>query len=121
MILKTFFKSDMLGLAGSGLCLVHCLLMPALLCIGDSCCSSTSSVFNPDYLFLGLSGSAVFFASRSEPAKNVKLTLWLFLTLAIVGFIIEAVFDYPPYLLYLASTGLVITHLYRLTRKNSCC
>jgi hypothetical protein len=116
------YKSDLLGLAGSGLCIVHCLLVPFLLCIDDSCCSSSSiDLLSPDYLFLGLSGTAVFFSSRKELNFKVRVLLWIFLAITIVGFSLEHFLAYPPYVLYSGSAGLVITHLYRLKRNKVCC
>jgi hypothetical protein len=120
MLLK-INKSDIMGVAASGLCLVHCLLLPVFLCFGDSCSSSSFLDFNADYLFLGLSGSAVFFVSRRSVSGRIKYLLWGFFALALAGFSMEYFFEQTPWLLYAGSAGLISVHAWRIFKGGACC
>lgn len=83
----TFFLkkyADQIGIAASGLCLVHCLLMPFILafwlghnrCAESATCREESTGFNYDYLFLGFSALAVWLASGHCSRRWLKTLMW---------------------------------------------
>ncbi|MDQ3191365.1 MAG: MerC domain-containing protein [Bacteroidota bacterium] len=116
-------KSDIVGILSSGLCLVHCLALPAaFICLGDSCASDSHAGFNYDYLFLSFAVVAVFFTSRKTNSLFIKFSLWTFLLICTLGIVFH---DYSPfikYIIYLGSAGLIISHVLNIRyNKHHCC
>jgi len=106
-------KADYLGITGSALCLIHCLVTPILL--------MTTTVLHDghlrigylslDYVFIGVNTAAVYFATRSVGSSIIKKALWGFLTLLVVAITLEDVNDTFRLMGYAASAGLIVTHL----------
>lgn len=70
----------MLGASASGLCLVHCAATPFLF-IAQACsvhgCAHTPVWWQSiDYIFLGISFFAIFYATRNSSKNWVKMALW---------------------------------------------
>ena len=113
-------KADYIGITGSVLCVIHCMVTPVLLL--------TSSVFQNtavrvgylslDYLFIGLNIVAVYFATRHYAPPVIKRSLWGFLSLFSVALLLEHTAPAFEYIAYLASAGLVITHLLNIRQHR---
>lgn len=114
-------KSDFIGAAASGLCLVHCIATPFLFiaqsCSATACCASGPAWWSAiDYLFIFIT----FFAIRQSIRKTTKprlkytfYTLWVLLTL----FILDEKFGlvgFSHLFKYIAAFGLIGLHLYNL-------
>ncbi|UFH53904.1 MerC domain-containing protein [Spirosoma sp. KNUC1025] len=121
--MKTDFlsrKADYIGITGSILCIIHCLITPVLL--------MTSAVFQDeqlrigylslDYVFIGVNIIAVYFATRHYAPAIIKKSLWGFLGLFTIALLLEDVAPAFEYLAYLASAGLVITHLINIRQHR---
>ncbi len=121
--MKTDFlsrKADYIGITGSVLCLVHCLVTPVLLL--------TTAVLHHDhlrigylsldYVFMGINIIAVYFATRANHSLFVKRALWGFLALFAVAILLEDVNEAFHLLGYAASAGLVMTHLINLRQHR---
>lgn len=113
-------KADYIGITGSVLCIIHCLITPILL-------MSTALVqdehlrigyLSLDYLFIGINILAVYFATRHYALPAVKKALWSFLALFAAAIILEDVNRVFTYVAYVASAGLVITHLINIRQHR---
>lgn len=106
-------KADYIGITGSVLCIIHCLVTPVLLMSTSLLTDDTFRVgfLSLDYVFIGINIIAVFFATRHFASPLVKTCLWSFLSLFTVAILLEDVSPVFEYLGYFASAGLAITHL----------
>ncbi|WP_234735129.1 MerC domain-containing protein [Tellurirhabdus bombi] len=105
-------KADYVGITGSVLCVIHCLITPVLL--------MTTALANDhalrdgylslDYVFIGINIIAVYSATRHNTSPLIKKALWGFLSLFVVALVLEEVSPIFEYLAYTASAGLVVTH-----------
>ncbi|WP_077923969.1 MerC domain-containing protein [Spirosoma sp. 209] len=113
-------KADYIGITGSVLCIIHCLVTPVLL--------MTTAVFQDeqlrvgylslDYVFIGVNIMAVFFATRHHVQPATKRALWGFLLLFATGIMLEDVNEFFEYVGYAASAGLVISHLINIRQHR---
>lgn len=110
--------ADQIGMAASGLCLVHCLLMPVLMvswlqadhCApGGGCCDATTG-FNYDYLFLAFSAAAVWTASGHCHKTWLKAMMWGCFTLLSAALLLEPYLSGAHWATYAAAIGLAIAH-----------
>ncbi len=116
---------DYLGIAGSGMCLIHCLAMPILFFIQNSFAKDLLKGLDLeniylDYLFILLCFFAVF--SVTEYGKSWKITasFWLFFLLFSISILLEEDFEYFNFLGYGASLGLIITHIININHYKKC-
>ncbi|WP_080053974.1 MerC domain-containing protein [Spirosoma aerolatum] len=105
-------RDDLIGITGSILCIIHCLITPVLVMSSTLLQYDTlrASFLSLDYLFIGINVLAVWSASRHSTSTIARF-LWLFLGLFATGLLLEEVHAGFEYLAYAASLGLVITHL----------
>jgi hypothetical protein len=106
-------KADYIGITGSVLCMIHCIITPLLL-MSSSLLDVDALRFgylSLDYVFIGINVVAVYFATRHFASPTVKACLWSFLSLFTVAILLEDVNEVFEYMGYVASAGLVITHL----------
>jgi hypothetical protein len=113
-------KADYIGIAGSVLCIIHCLITPVLL--------MTTALFQNeklrigylslDYVFIGVNIIAVYFATRHYVHPLIKKSLWGFLSLFSIALLLEDVNPFFEYVAYIASAGLVITHLLNIRQHR---
>ena len=113
-------KADYLGITGSVLCLIHCLVTPMLL--------MTTAVMRDehlrigflslDYVFIGVNIVAVYFATRANVSSAIKWALWGFLALFSVAILLEDVNETFQLLGYVASAGLVMTHVINIRQHR---
>ena len=113
-------KADYIGITGSVLCIIHCLITPILLLTSSVFQNSTLRVgyLSLDYVFIGVNIVAVYFATRHYAAPAIKRGLWGFLALFTVALLLEDVAPFFEYLAYAASAGLVITHLINIKQHK---
>ncbi|WP_019988429.1 MerC domain-containing protein [Rudanella lutea] len=111
----TSHRADYVGITGSVLCLIHCLITPVLLVTSSLLKNDVvrTSYLSLDYIFIGVNIVAVFFATRHAPV-GVRRALWGFLGLFAVCIILEDVSELFEYAAYVASLGLVGSHLYNI-------
>ena len=105
-------KADYVGITGSVLCMIHCLITPVLLLTGSLTQHSALRVgyLSLDYLFIGINILAVYSATRHYALSAIKRSLWSFLALFSVALLLEDTAPIFEYIAYAASAGLVITH-----------
>ena len=113
-------KADYIGITGSVLCLVHCLVTPVLL--------MTTSLLHDehprlghlglDYVFIGINVAAVYFAAKSGSSLAIKIALWSFLALFAASILLEDISKSYQLIGYVASAGLIITHLVNIRQHR---
>lgn len=124
-------KPDMIGVAASSLCVLHCIATPIIfLASAHSGAHAADAPFwwiLIDYLFLAISLAAINTTNRTSLRKWVGVALytcWTFLLLAILNETFE-VFHLPELAVYLPAFCMVGLHLYnqRYCRctDESCC
>lgn len=108
-------KADYVGITGSVLCLIHCLITPVLLVTSTLMKDEIvrTSYLSLDYVFITVNIVAVYFATRHAPSL-VRTLLWGFLSLFAVCIVLEDVSEVFEYAAYIASLGLVGSHLYNI-------
>ncbi len=113
-------KADYLGIAGSVLCIIHCLLTPVLIMTSTLLKDNLvrTSVLGLDYVFIGVNVMAVYFATRHATSPAIKMALWSFLALFAGALLLEHTNRVFEYLTYVASAGLVFTHLLNLRQHR---
>lgn len=113
-------KADYLGIVGSVLCMIHCLVTPILV-MTSALMKDTlvrTSVFGLDYIFIGINIMAVYFATRHATSSVIKMTLWGFLSLFAVALLLEHTDKIFEYIAYAASAGLVFAHFLNLRQHH---
>jgi hypothetical protein len=114
---KSIHKSDLVGIAGSALCLVHCILLPVVFIYNGEHHHHHHEHWlgvNIDYFFLLIAVVAVYLTTKKPWPVFVKVALWVSLTACFVGI---ALHDYEPslkYVLYLGSLGLITSHIFNI-------
>ncbi|HEV7348956.1 MerC domain-containing protein [Telluribacter sp.] len=114
--IHTHGRADYVGIAGSLLCIVHCLLTPAL-ALGTSLSAShhvVAGFLHLDYLFILVNGLAVFYATREHKFPVVKGLLWLAFGLFAVSLLFENQASAFVWLGYVGSGLLVVGHAINL-------
>ncbi|GAB3020413.1 hypothetical protein GCM10027185_16910 [Spirosoma pulveris] len=113
-------KADYIGITGSILCIIHCLVTPVLLLTSSVFQNSTLRVgyLSLDYVFIGVNIVAVYFATRHYAPPAIKRSLWGFLLLFSVALLLEDADPVFEYIAYTASAGLVITHLLNIRQHR---
>lgn len=89
--------ADHVGIAASGLCLVHCLLMPFITafwlqndrCAAGSHCCDEATGFNYDYLFVLFSAAAVWLASKHCSRPWLKAMMWVCFAVLAGGLLLD--------------------------------
>ncbi|WP_019991470.1 MerC domain-containing protein [Rudanella lutea] len=105
-------RADYLGITGSVLCIIHCLITPMAVMTSTLLNHDTLRIgfLSLDYLFIGINIVAVWSASR-HTSGPIRVALWSFLALFAAGLLLEDISPIAEYLAYAASLGLVVTHL----------
>ncbi|MFD2933327.1 MerC domain-containing protein [Spirosoma flavum] len=113
-------KADYIGITGSVLCIIHCLITPILLLTSSLFQNSSVRVgyLSLDYVFIGVNIVAVYFATRHYAPLAIKRSLWGFLGLFSVSLLLEDTAPFFQYMAYVASAGLVITHLLNIRQHR---
>ncbi|GAB3950421.1 hypothetical protein GCM10028805_28420 [Spirosoma harenae] len=113
-------KADYIGITGSVLCIIHCLITPILLLTSSVLQNSTLRVgyLSLDYVFIVVNFIAVYFATRHYALPVIKRSLWGFLTLFSVALLLEETAPIFEYIAYMASAGLVVSHLLNIRQHR---
>lgn len=113
-------KADYIGITGSVLCIIHCLITPILLMTTALMQDEKLRVgyLSLDYVFIGVNIVAVYFATRHYAPPVIKKSLWGFLGLFTIALLLEEVNPVFEYLAYTASAGLVISHLLNIRQHR---
>lgn len=114
-------KADYIGITGSILCIIHCLITPVLLVTSNLMFQHSAlrvGFLSLDYVFIGVNIVAVYFATRHYAAPGVRVSLWSFLAVFAVAIILEDVNPVFEYLGYAASLGLVLSHLVNIRQHR---
>ena len=108
--------ADQIGMAASGLCLVHCLLMPFIMafwlqtepCASGGCAEEGG--FNYDYLFILFSAAAVWMASGHCHKAWLKMMMWSCFGLLSVSLFAEPYVAETHWVTHTAAIGLATAH-----------
>ncbi|GAB4050083.1 MerC domain-containing protein [Spirosoma litoris] len=113
-------KADYIGITGSVLCIIHCLVTPVLLLTTSLLQDTTLRVgyLSLDYVFIGVNIIAVYFATRHYAPRAIKIALWGFLSLFSIALLLEETAPAFEYLAYASSAGLVITHILNIRQHR---
>jgi hypothetical protein len=106
-------KADYVGITGSILCIIHCLVTPVLLMTSSLVADSALRIgyLSLDYVFIGVNIVAVYFATRHFTLPLIRTGLWFFLASFSMSMLLEDVSPTFEYLGYASSLGLVAMHL----------
>lgn len=110
-------KADYIGIAGSVLCIIHCLAAPALVVTSSllrTDATLQAGFLSLDYAFIAVNIVAVYFATRHHSTSGIRAALWGFLLLFSISLLLEDVSPVFEYVAYAASAGLVFSHLMNL-------
>ncbi|QRR03507.1 MerC domain-containing protein [Dyadobacter sandarakinus] len=110
-------KADYVGIAGSVLCIIHCLLVPAAVAFGSGfghVHHADFSLLSLDMLFILINGLAVFYATRDHKSVPVRILLWGGLLVFSVSLIFESRLPVFSWLGYAGSALLIIGHFANL-------
>lgn len=111
-------KADYIGILGSILCILHCLLLPAV-SLGSALNHGhshghQSGMVTLDLLFIGINALAVYFATKSHPTRGLKILLWGSLGMFAISILFEGQAAAFTWLGYLGSALLILGHFYNL-------
>lgn len=109
-------RADYIGILGSVLCIIHCILVPAL-AFGSSVATHNHShigLISLDYFFILINGIAVYYATRDHRSLGIRLLLWSALAIFSVSLIFEGRHQAFSWLGYLGSGLLIAGHLINL-------
>lgn len=112
-------KADYIGITGSILCVLHCLITPVLLMTSAVMQDKTLrfGYLSLDYIFIGINLAAVYFATHhAQPI--IRKALWGFMSVFAVAILLENQTPAFAYLAYAASAGLVVTHLINIRQHR---
>ena len=92
-MIKSILRSDIVGAAASGLCMIHCMATPLLFiaqsCSVSGCCETSPQWWSSiDYLFIGVTAFAVQQSGLNTTKPIIKYALyatWVLLTLLILN------------------------------------
>jgi hypothetical protein len=129
-------RADLLGLASSMLCLVHCLAFPLLYAAFSAYDSHAHAHthghdhahghthahggFNIDYLFASLALVAVVMAIRQTSLWPVRLGLGLGWAVLATGIVLVGQ-GFPDYVIHIGSLILVSAHIYNFRKGHVHC
>lgn len=113
-------KADYIGITGSVLCIIHCLVTPVLLMTTSLLHDEHLRIgfLSLDYLFIGVNVVAVYLATRHAVSLPIRRALWGFLTLFTIAMLLEDVGEIFQLTGYVASAGLVMTHLINIRQHR---
>jgi hypothetical protein len=106
-------RADYIGIAGSILCILHCLIVPALAFSSTLAHNhhANTGLISLDYFFILVNGLAVFYATRNHKALWLRIFLWGALSLFAVSLIFEHQYQAFTWLGYVGSGLLIIGHV----------
>ncbi|EAY31499.1 MerC domain-containing protein [Microscilla marina] len=117
-----FKKADTLGIISSFLCLIHCISLPILVSIQPVVGKFIDEELHfLEYVFVGLSLIAVYFATRSSHVTlRMKWAFYIIFVLFTLGIFLEDAFVWLTYLAYAGSVGLIVMHIINIRHSMRC-
>lgn len=110
-------KADYIGIAGSILCLLHCLVTPVL-ALGTTLASdhhtAVAGFVNLDYIFIIINGAAIYMATRDHKLSALRVFLWSSFALFAVSLLFENHNPVFEVLGYVGSGLLIAGHAFNL-------
>lgn len=116
-------SADLIGAFASALCLLHCLATPFIF-IAKACSVSmtTCCAHAPvwwqviDYVFIIISFTAIYYATKNSSVKWIQYALWGSWALLLVFVLGEtlSLALFPAFLVYLPALAIVGLHVYNL-------
>lgn len=116
-------QADILGIVSASLCIVHCLLVPMLVIYGLINKPLVERWEYLDWVFILLSGLAVFLATYHEhnlPKGGRRLSQWMWAVWAIFAVALLLHDSWVPalYISVLSSVGLAYLHFQHFRKKH---
>lgn len=114
---------DYVGIVSSGICLIHCMLMPIILLFKwEIQLESLGFAHHPswDYLFIGLGLIAVWMSSHKHTPKGIRIGLWVAYLVFVWALLYEDQVWFAQYLGWIASLGLITTHYFNIKFCKKC-
>ena len=109
-------KADYIGIAGSVLCIIHCILVPVI-AIGGSLSHEHhhhGGFMSLDYFFILINGIAVYFATKEHGSTFLQYFLWSAFSLFAISLVFEGVSPIFNWLGYAGSALLIVGHFANL-------
>ena len=124
-------QSDVVGAAASNLCVIHCMVTPAIFAVQATSlsCSEISPTWWSmiDYLFLAITIGAIYFTARSTSSSwvtKVLYVLWSVLALLVINNSLRLL-PIPHIILYIPALAMSVLHMYNrkycLCKEERCC
>lgn len=119
---KLFKNADTLGIISSFLCLIHCISLPILISVKPVAAKFIDEDLQfLEYIFLGVSLIAVYFATRSSHVtRRIKWAFYIIFALFTLGIFLEESFVWLTYLAYAGSAGLIVMHIINIRHGIRC-
>ncbi len=120
---KNRWQADYIGAVASLLCLLHCLATPFLFLVktcASSCCVNAPVWWQLiDYVFLAISGVAIYHATQYSTKKWIGFSLWGTWAILFFALLNEKwlFIPLPPRFSYIPALIIVALHLY----NRRCC
>lgn len=129
--MKIVFPFDSIGIIAGFLCAIHCIATPFLFiakACSATCCSEAPTWWTAiDYLFLIISFIAIYFITKKDQNKWLKIsfwTSWIILLITILNHSLNII-SLPENFVYIPAGLIVILHIYNMQfckcEKESCC
>lgn len=113
-------NADTIGIISSFLCLVHCIALPVLISVQPVLIGFIAEDLHfLEYIFLGLSFVAVYFATRNT-SRTISILFYIVLSAFTLGIVLEETLGWMKYLGYIGSVGLILTHIYNIRYHYQC-
>ncbi len=109
-------KADYIGILGSVLCIIHCILLPAVtfgVSLGHAH-THNSGLFSLDLLFILINAVAVYYATKTHASAGLKMLLWSGLGIFAISILLESFSHVFIWLGFLGSGMLITGHFYNL-------
>lgn len=112
-LIKKELSSDIVGMSGSLLCLIHCIA-PQLAAAGFSTLSAFSFLSHGywDVVLWVSCLAAVYYSARKSVFTRTAVLLWLSFGVFSVGMATEIIFSLDHWVSYLGSASLISAHAY---------
>lgn len=129
-VLLDLRKSDIIGIAASSLCAVHCAITPLIfmakpyldggaICHQDGCCAAAPLGWRMfDWVFLAVSLLAVWYSAKRTPKASYRFLLWGAWVVLSIGLVIGGQIGHG--LMYFGSFCLVVIHFLNIRHCKAC-
>lgn len=114
---------DKIGIIGSVLCLIHCLVAPLVVISGTALAGhwhGGEGIWRLDFIFLIISGFAVYYTTRQMVAPNIKRFLWLSFFIFSASILLESKSEIFHWLSYIGSIMLIGGHFWNIYSCRTC-